>query len=153
MIQGPLTRGADQWKVYELLLDFSWDWGQIPFELPFKIKSLIQAILIPIMSRGQDRLAWSSNPKGTFDLKSAYSLATAEEASHPFSSSWIWKLDTLPKIRTFLWRCQHNSIGVKSCLARRGWILMSYAQSVKGNPNQSFMPLEIVLGLREFGCS
>ena len=120
MIQGPLTRGADQWKVYELLLDFSWDWGQIPFELPFKIKSLIQAILIPIMSRGQDRLAWSSNPKGTFDLKSAYSLATAEEASHPFSSSWIWKLDTLPKIKTFLWRCHHNSIGVKSCLARRG---------------------------------
>ena len=72
------------------------------------------------MSRGQDRLAWSSNPRGTFDLKSAYSPATTEEATPPFSSSWIWKLDMLPKIRTFLWRCQHNSIGVKSFLARRG---------------------------------
>ena len=72
------------------------------------------------MSRGQDRLAWSGNPRGTLDLKSAYSLATAEEATPPFSSSQIWKLDMLPKIRTFLWRCQHNSIGVKCCLARRG---------------------------------
>ena len=120
MIQGPLTRGADQWKVCELLLAFSWNWGQIPFELPLNIKSLIQAISTLITSRGQDRLAWSGNPRGTFDLISAYSLATAEVAPHPFSSSWIWKLDTLPKIRTFLWRCHHNSIGVKSCLARRG---------------------------------
>ena len=87
MIQGPLTRGADQWKVCKLLSDFSWDWGRIPFELPFKIKSLIQAIPIPTLSRGQDRLAWSSNLRGTFDLKSAYSLATAKEASPPFNSS------------------------------------------------------------------
>ena len=102
MIQGPLTHEADQWKVCELLLDFSWDWGWIPFKLPLKIKSLIQAIPIPIMSRGQDRLAWSGNPRGTFNLKSAYSLATSEVAPHAFSSSWIWKLDTLPKIKTFL---------------------------------------------------
>ena len=25
MIQGPLTRGADQWKVCEILVDFSWN--------------------------------------------------------------------------------------------------------------------------------
>ena len=36
-------------------------------------------------------------------------------------ANWIWKLDTLPKIKTFLWRCVHNSIGVKTCLARRGF--------------------------------
>ena len=36
-------------------------------------------------------------------------------------ADWIWKLDTLPKIKTFLWRCVHNSIGVKTCLARRGF--------------------------------
>ena len=73
MIQGPLTRGVDQWKVCEILSDFSWDWGQIPFDLPFKIKSLIQAIPISSTSKGQDKLAWSGNPRGTFDLKSAYS--------------------------------------------------------------------------------
>lgn len=74
----------------------------------------------PITSRVQDRLAWSGNSRGIFDLESAYSFATAEEVTPPFNSGWIWKLETLPKIKTFLWRCQHNSIGVKSCLARRG---------------------------------
>ena len=44
----------------------------------------------------------------------------AEEAIHPIDSRWIWKLGMLPKIKTFLWRCLHNSIGVMSCLARRG---------------------------------
>ena len=64
-----------------------WDWGRIPFELPFKVKSIIQAIPIPITSRGQDRLAWSCNLRGVFDLKSAYSLAMAEEVAPPFSSN------------------------------------------------------------------
>ena len=37
-------------------------------------------------------------------------------------ADWIWKLETLPKIKTFLWRCIHNSIGVKTCLTRRGFV-------------------------------
>ena len=35
------------------------------------------------------------------------------------TASWIWKSKTLPKSKTFLWRCAHDSIGVKACLARR----------------------------------
>ncbi|XP_050242423.1 uncharacterized protein LOC126691393 [Quercus robur] len=120
MIQGPLTQGANQWKVCDLLADFSWDWGRIPFDLPAKVKAIIQAIPIPIASRGQDRLAWAGNPRGTFDLRSAYSIATADVDTPLFSSGWIWKLETLPKIKTFLWMCHHNSIGVRSCLAKRG---------------------------------
>ena len=120
MIQGPLTQGVDRWKVCEILSDFSWDWRRIPLDLPFKVKSLIQAIPISFMSRGQNKLAWSGNPRGTFDLKSAYFIAMTEEAIHPFNSRWTWKLETLPKIKTFLWRCQHNSIGIMSCLVRGG---------------------------------
>ncbi|XP_065632397.1 uncharacterized protein LOC136068763 [Quercus suber] len=120
IIQGLLTQGADQWKVCDIISDLRWDWGRIPFDIPLTIKSIIQATPIPFMSRGQDRLAWSGNPRGIFDLKSAYFLATVDEIVPPFSSGWIWKLEMLPKIRNFLWLCQHNSIGVKSCLARRG---------------------------------
>ena len=39
-----------------------------------------------------------------------------------FDASWIWKLMTLPRIKTFLWQCAHESIGVKTCLMRRGVI-------------------------------
>ena len=43
-----------------------------------------------------------------------------DECIEPFSALWIWKVNTLPRIRTFLWKCAHNSIGVKVCLERRG---------------------------------
>lgn len=29
-------------------------------------------------------------------------------------------LHTLPKIKMFIWKCMHNSIGVNDCFARRG---------------------------------
>ena len=34
--------------------------------------------------------------------------------------SGFGKVDTLPRIKTFLWMCAHNSIGIKVCLERRG---------------------------------
>ena len=37
-------------------------------------------------------------------------------------ANWIWKAKTLPRIKTFLWKCAHESIGVKHCLVRRGVI-------------------------------
>ena len=50
------------------------------------------------------------------------------------SVGWIWKLKTLSRIKTFLWMCIHDSIGVKECLVRR-----NCAPSVKGSLNQFYM--------------
>ena len=79
-----------------------------------------QATPTSITSRGSDELIWASSPQGIFELRSAYKLAMGFEDSTPFSASWIWKMDTLPRIKTFLWMCAHNSIGVKVYLQRRG---------------------------------
>ena len=76
-----------------------------------------------IVGGGKDRLAWVGNARGMFDLKSAYSLAKEADSMQPFNTSWIWKSETLPKIKTFLWRCVRNSIGVKYCLAKRGMVV------------------------------
>ena len=81
---------------------------------------MIQATPLSFTSRGGDKLTWAGNPRGIFDLKSAYSLAMEAIPVSPFSASWIWKAKTLPRIKTFLWMCSHNSIGMKSCLLRRG---------------------------------
>ena len=53
-------------------------------------------------------------------MKSAYLLATNQMEADSFSGSWIWKLQTLPRIQMFIWKCMHNSFGVKECLAKRG---------------------------------
>ena len=120
LIQGPLSQGASQLEVKDVLTDTGWDWSKIPFELPLDVKSLIQAIPTTFTSRGRERISWMGNPKGTFDLRSAYSIAIGVEIDMVVSDfRWIWKLNTLPCIKTFLWMCAHGSIGVKTCLVRR----------------------------------
>ena len=83
---------------------------------------IIQAIPISIEDGGRDRIAWRGNARGMFDLKSAYSFAREVDDVGTIDAIWIWKLETLPKITTFLWRCIHSSIGFKTCLTRRGFV-------------------------------
>ena len=120
LIQGPLSREANNLVIKDFLKDTGWDWNGLSVELPLDIKLLIQATPIAITSSGCDKIAWADSPQGTFNLSSAYRIAMGHEESPSFSASWIWKANTLPRIKTFLWMCTHNSIGVRSCLMRRG---------------------------------
>nr|XP_023914616.1 uncharacterized protein LOC112026163 [Quercus suber] len=92
----------------------------IPFEIPSEIKADIQVVPLPVAAKSFDKLAWKFSAKGSFDMKSAYLLTINHMEDVFFSGSWIWKLQTLPKIQMFIWKCMHNSVGVKECLARRG---------------------------------
>lgn len=88
-------------------------------ELPLPFKLEIQAIPCATSVPRLVKLAWAYNPQGVFDFKSAYDLAIGNDLT-PFEGEWISKLQTIPKIQYFIWKCLHNSIGVKSCLASRG---------------------------------
>ena len=81
---------------------------------------MIQATPTAVVSRGVDKLAWVDSPKGTFDLSSAYRIVVGMENNCLSPVRWIWKADTLPRIKTFLWLCAHNSIAVKVFLEKRG---------------------------------
>ena len=120
LIHGPLPRDIVNLRIKDVATPYGWDWSVIPFELPDNLKSEIQAIPIPILTRGIDKIAWSPSPKGTFDLKSAYCLAINPLKTETFAGKWIWKLNTLPRIQMFVWKCMHGSIGVKECLLGRG---------------------------------
>ena len=85
------------------------------------IKNLILVTLVSITSRGADKSVWAGSTRGGFDVKSAYKLAEHTNYMPALSTGWIWKINTLPRIKTFIWRCVHDSIGVKGCLARRGF--------------------------------
>lgn len=41
------------------------------------------------------------------------------EAKH-FEGKWIWKVDTLPKIQCFIWKCYLHSLPFKELLVARG---------------------------------
>ena len=103
------------------MTDSGWDWDRVPFVLPVEIKSLIQATPVSITSRGADRLVWAGSTRAGFDVKSAYNLVDNSNLLPALSTGCIWKLNTLPRIKTFIWRYMHDSIGVKGCLAKRGF--------------------------------
>ena len=70
----------------------------------------------------EDHRSWISSLNGDFDPRNAYLLAIDEnlEASD-FHGKWIWKLQILPKIKIFLWKCLHVSLPVKAILSYRGF--------------------------------
>ncbi|KAL4625853.1 hypothetical protein ACB092_05G055100 [Castanea dentata] len=119
VIHGPLTRESSHLRIRGVITPYGWDWSVIPFDLPTELKAEIQAIPTPIVARGGDKLAWSHSPRGSFSLSSTYSLAIEVPNEESFSGRWIWKLNAFPTIQNFVWKCMHNSIGVKECLVKR----------------------------------
>lgn len=56
-----------------------------------------------------------------FSTNLAYlSLKADSGVENPFKGAWIWKLDSIPKIKNFFWLCMHNSAPVRGVLANRG---------------------------------
>ena len=120
LIQGLLPLDLANLKLKDVISLGRWNWSMIPFNLPSEIRDEIQAISISLLARNKDKLAWKLSPKGSFDMGSAYLIATNLMEAESFDVSWIWKLNTLPRIQMFIWRCMHRSIAVKEVLAKRG---------------------------------
>ena len=114
-----MTRDEGDMKVKEVKSANGWDWSKVSFDLPLSIKLEIQATPYALAARSEDRMSWAANSHGNFDLKSAYKLATIGNENGEFRGHWIWKIKILPKIQFFIWKCLHNNIGVKDCLASR----------------------------------
>ena len=113
VVQGPLPLESEKLKIRDVVDDAGWNQSLILFDLPLNCKKEIQAIPFALVTRSQDRLAWVGTKHGDFDLHNAYRLAANLGPIEPFHGKWIWDLKALPRIQIFLWKCCHNSIGVR----------------------------------------
>ena len=80
----------------------------------------ITGIPLPI-SHIKDSFHWGLSSTGCFTTKLAIwsSLALIpEDDQWPYK--WIWKVDTMPKIKIFLCQMCHNALPVRGTLVRRG---------------------------------
>jgi hypothetical protein len=61
--------------------------------------------------QGEDILRWGHSTTGTFNIPEAYSLQ-ANHSTLPHEEIWgkIWDMKSWPKVITFLWLVEHNSI-------------------------------------------
>ena len=102
---------------------FGWNWEGLSFEFPSYIKLEMKATPLPFSNQSGDRLSWFSSPSGDFKLKEAYCPANSEdnyEADRMFRGEWVWKVQSLPKIKCFLWQCCHHNIPIRAILSKRG---------------------------------
>lgn len=120
-IEGPLQKGEADIRVCDIHTNGICQLHKLSFTLPPILSQSIKAIPIRTTSSSEDHLSWIASLRGEFDPKSAYLIACGANTSGGcFHGAWIWKLQTLPKIQMFLWKCYHNSIPVKTVLAQRG---------------------------------
>ena len=121
LIKGPLTQHEEYRTVVEMHQNGTWKWEKISFELPRQIVDRIQAIHIQAFGEKDDSLIWKLSPDGEFSMASAYLLAIVELPKPPlFTDCWIWRLDTLPKIKHFFWLCNHESVSMRQVIKARG---------------------------------
>lgn len=100
---------------------FGWKWERLSFVLPSCIKDKIRAIPFQEFGIGEDLLLWKCTKDGDFTTTSAYlSVEDDFDVEDTFKGSWIWKLDLLPKIKSFFWLCLHNSAPIRRVLASKG---------------------------------
>ena len=64
---------------------------------------------------------WKFTKDGDFSTNSAYLSIKAEMGvENTFKGAWIWKLDTIPKITSYLWLYMHTSAPVREVLVGGG---------------------------------
>ena len=123
LIEGPLRRNEELLTMNDMRVGGRWDFIRCSFDLPNKLISLVKAIPNPLNHQGEDRMVWASSPLGEFEQKNAYGIARGDcEHSAAFKGNWIWKMDSMPKIKMFIWKYFLLSIPVGEVLQERGII-------------------------------
>ena len=107
--------------IKEVTTNNGWDLTNLSFVFPNHILKAVRATPLRRYAVREDHRSWISSLNGEFDSRNVYLLAIDEnlEASN-FRGKWIWKLQTLPKIKMFLWKCLHMSLPMKAILTHRG---------------------------------
>ena len=106
-IEGPLNQHENNLAIAKKFQNGKWDWRKISFDLPRVVTDKIQAIPMQLFGE-KDSLTWKFSYDGTSALP------------RPTMGNWIWKFDTLPKIKHFIWLCFHNSVPVRQVINARG---------------------------------
>ena len=122
LIKGSLTQHKEFRTVAEMHQNGTWKWEKISFELPRQVVDRIQALHIQAFGEKDYSLMWKLSPDGEFSMAStSYLLASAELPKPPsFTNYWIWRVDTLPKIKHFFWLCNHESVSMRQVIKARG---------------------------------
>lgn len=132
--------------ISQVVVNGKWNLFDLSFLFPPNLLGFLQATPLRFLSTREDVLSWEGNPKGKLDIRSAYRLALENDKQLPlFEGWWIWKLNTLPRIKVFLWKCAHSSLQSKVCSFLGVYLKTPGVIYVIVKRNQFYTPLGTVL--------
>ncbi|XP_022568759.2 uncharacterized protein LOC111211768 [Brassica napus] len=126
---GPPPREFSQLTVSDLMLPDrnEWDIDMIQRVLPFEEQRILA--IKPSLTGAPDKLSWLSTDTGDYSTKTGYKAVLSsrsvedagsiEECSFDWKKS-VWKLQTTPKIKLFIWKALHGALPVSEALKARG---------------------------------
>ena len=121
LIEGPLSRNDMKLAIADIRDNHEWNWENLSFVLPSTIKDKIRVVPCQEFVDENDVILWKHTKDGEFTVNSAYLQIIGDAGDgNTFRGNWVWKMDTYPKIVSFLWLCLHNSIPIREVLAARG---------------------------------
>ena len=95
-----------------------WDKTKLEQVLPLEIASEVLEEQIPENDL-QDQLYWAPCKNDGLSTSSAIKLIAKEERQVQNPNKWIWKLDTYPKVKNFLWKVDMNGLPTKARLLQK----------------------------------
>lgn len=94
-------------KVEDFVIADRWDLQSLNSLLP---PGIVDSIKVIPLSHREDKLIWGPSSDGRFSVKSTYELLIQSKSLvADKSKEWdlVWKLKTIPRIKSFVWLCRH----------------------------------------------
>ena len=108
--------GLENIHVKDLFIPRKLEWDYEPLGEFFNKRDIKEIMSIPLlMRRGPDSIIWLHSTYRVYFVKIGYAVAmmlTQCEDLQPVCGDWknIWRLNVLPKIKHFIWRCCRDCI-------------------------------------------
>lgn len=121
---GPPNKDSLNFKVKDLLCSQTLQWNRVEILkfLPHHEEDILSLVLSS--THRPDKLRWLPVKSGSYSTKSGYAVARGDPAQAPAEDfNWksnIWKVNTSPKIRMFLWKATRKALPVGTALSSRG---------------------------------
>ncbi|OIS98531.1 putative ribonuclease h protein, partial [Nicotiana attenuata] len=121
-IHGPFQRGEEDMKVKSIIQDGYFNLTKLSFELPEDITLKIHSTYIQQSQSSRDKISWNSPGYSSFSIKESYDLITHQDTQieeNNLDYKWIWKSNTLNKLKYFMWLLTLNRLPTATFLAKR----------------------------------
>jgi hypothetical protein len=119
-LQEHISEEVQGWKVKEVVSPTGeWNLDMLQNLVPTSIIQKLQAIVPPHTSHEEDVQLWPGTNTGQFTVSAAYHLITGD-AMKCGEKKWsqIWKINSMERVRVFIWQLVHDRLMTNTRLAR-----------------------------------